>query len=238
MCTLTLWWQMIADAPVLVAANRDERPDRPWQDPAPWPAEPQQLFAGRDLVAGGTWLGVNRHRLICAITNRWGPENDPRRRSRGLVVRDALRAGSALTAAAALERLLAGETNPFALLLADEAAAFRVDSLGGAVEVRPLARGITVLANWGSDERMPRSERALALAREVPTESMAAALPAVERLLADHQGAEDPRQPICVHGQDYGTVGSTIVAAGADRLLWRDLRGTPCSGVWTEREVP
>ncbi len=85
---------------------------------------------------------------------------------------------------------------------------------------------------------MPRSERALALALEVPTESVAAALPAVERLLTDHQGAEDPRQPICVHGTDYGTVGSTIVAVGAGRLLWRDVRGNPCTGVWTERLVP
>src|SRR5260370_21938679 len=195
MCTLTLWWQTIADAPVLVAANRDERLDRPWLDPAPWPGEPEQIFAGRDLVAGGTWLGVNRHRLICAVTNRWGPENDPRRRSRGLVVRDALRAGSALAAAAALERPPPGETNPFALLLPTKAAAFRVDSLGGAVEAQKPAPGISVLANWGSEQRMPRSEPALALALEVPTESVAAALAAVEALPNRHQGAGGPSAP-------------------------------------------
>jgi uncharacterized protein with NRDE domain len=245
-CTLTLWWRVFPDFPVVVAANRDEDPARPWDDARLWPDEPAGLFAGRDLRAGGTWLGVNRHGVVCGITNRWGPAegrgrrrrgkwgaaNDPARPSRGLVVRDALRAPSAEAAVAALARR---DTNPFGLLVADGDHAFRVDASGASVASRALAPGITVLANWSSDERMPRSDRALALASAVPTGALDAALPAIARLVADHDGAELPGQAICGHGERYATVSSTIVAVGAGEARWRDVRGNPCTGTWVER---
>lgn len=73
---------------LVVAANRDEFLGRPSVPPSE--IEPG-IVAGRDLEAGGTWLGVNRHGLFVAVTNRKTPTRTPEARSRGLLALEALR---------------------------------------------------------------------------------------------------------------------------------------------------
>ena len=48
-------------------------------------------MAGKDLQSGGTWLGLNRHGLFVAVTNRRAPERTPDSLSRGLIALEALR---------------------------------------------------------------------------------------------------------------------------------------------------
>jgi uncharacterized protein with NRDE domain len=232
MCTLALFWRVFPDAPVVIAANRDENPSRPWTDPHSW----EGIFAGRDQVAGGTWLGVNPAGLVAGITNRWGPLNDPSRRSRGLVVQGALAAPSAAEAARRLSARAPAETNAFGLFVADAEGAFRVDCDGQSITAQTLAPGIAVLANWGADEKRPRSERALQLAAAVPTNSVESAWPALRVLVSDHDGAEILGQAICVHGENYATVTSTLMAVKHDGTLrWRDTRGNPCTAPFVVR---
>src|SRR5690606_39002826 len=72
--------------PLLLLANRDEFYDRPTA-PAEWWAEPSGIWAGRDLQAGGTWLGVTRSGRFAALTNfRTGKPPDPEAPSRGELV--------------------------------------------------------------------------------------------------------------------------------------------------------
>jgi uncharacterized protein with NRDE domain len=85
MCVLAM---LLEPGRLLVAANRDERVDRPSAPPAE--VEPG-VVAGRDLLAGGTWLGVNSHGLFVALTNRKIPASTPDAPSRGLLAREALR---------------------------------------------------------------------------------------------------------------------------------------------------
>ncbi len=68
MCLLVLAWQAHPRYALVVAANRDEFHDRPAAALAPWPA-PLSLLAGRDLRAGGTWLGLDRARRFGVVTN-------------------------------------------------------------------------------------------------------------------------------------------------------------------------
>jgi len=91
-CTLIVAWRVFEEAPVCVAANRDEAVDRPSTSPRRWPRDPP-VVAPRDERAGGTWLGYNAEGLLAAVTNRWMPGEGER--SRGLLVRDALGARSA-----------------------------------------------------------------------------------------------------------------------------------------------
>jgi uncharacterized protein with NRDE domain len=230
MCTLALFWRSFESSPVVIAANRDENPQRPWSEPHLW----DEIFAGRDEVAGGTWLGVNARGLTCGITNRWGPTNDPSRKSRGLIVHDALGANSASAAIDLLSRRSPSETNAFGLLIADRDQAFRVDCDGVTIETQSLEPGVTVLANWSAKERRPRSDRALALAAQVPRNAFAYAMPALRTLVSDHEGAEIPGQAICVHGDRYATVCSTLVAVG-ETIEWQDTRGNPCTSAWIRR---
>lgn len=83
MCLIVFAWQQHPATPLLMAANRDEFHERPASAAAYWEDSPQVL-AGRDLQAGGTWLGVSRSGRIAAITNvrdpAAGDQNAPRSR--------------------------------------------------------------------------------------------------------------------------------------------------------------
>src|SRR5665213_123466 len=84
MCLLVAVFQVVEDAPLIIAANRDERYDRPATPlTALSPARPR-ILGGRDELAGGTWLAVNEHGVVAGLTNRPSPGGrDPTKRSRG-----------------------------------------------------------------------------------------------------------------------------------------------------------
>ncbi len=68
MCLILFAYRVLPGMPLIVAANRDEFYDRPAQSAHFWPDAPAVL-AGRDKIASGTWLGVNRRGHFAAITN-------------------------------------------------------------------------------------------------------------------------------------------------------------------------
>jgi len=72
MCLILLAWEMHAVYPLILAANRDEFYERPSAPAAFWAGAPD-LLAGRDLKAGGTWLGITRSGRLAAITNYRDP---------------------------------------------------------------------------------------------------------------------------------------------------------------------
>ena len=89
MCLILFAWRAHARYELVLAANRDEFHDRPAAPAAYWPEAPDVL-AGRDLEAGGTWLGITRSRRFAALTN-YRESNRPAaraRHSRGLLVND------------------------------------------------------------------------------------------------------------------------------------------------------
>src|SRR4051812_14194719 len=107
MCTLVVAAQVFEDHPLVVVANRDEQWGRASLPPSMWPggsncasgprpASPDLRFlAPKDLVAGGTWLGINAAGVFVGITNRFLGPKDPDRVSRGVLVAEALAMSSA-----------------------------------------------------------------------------------------------------------------------------------------------
>jgi uncharacterized protein with NRDE domain len=88
MCLIVLAWQAHPAWPLIVAANRDEFHRRPAEALHWWPDEPR-IVAGRDLEAGGTWLGASREGRIATVTNyRESLERQKGDRSRGALVTD------------------------------------------------------------------------------------------------------------------------------------------------------
>ena len=69
MCTMAILYRVARGTPILVAANREERFDRPTQYPKIQSGSPR-VVCGIDRKAGGTWLGVNQFGLFCAVLNR------------------------------------------------------------------------------------------------------------------------------------------------------------------------
>ncbi|MBL8416435.1 MAG: NRDE family protein [Propionivibrio sp.] len=94
MCLIVLAWRTHPDYPLVVAANRDEFFARP-SAPAGFWADTPEILAGRDLEAGGTWLGVSRRQRFAALTNfREGGRQIVDSPSRGALVADFLAARS------------------------------------------------------------------------------------------------------------------------------------------------
>ena len=121
MCTLVLLRRPGHAWPLILAANRDEMRGRPWTPPARhWPDRPE-VIAGRDDLAGGTWLGLNDHGVVAGVLNRRGSLGPaPGMRSRGELALDALDHADAALAAAALASLDARAFRPFNLVIADD----------------------------------------------------------------------------------------------------------------------
>ena len=83
MCLLALFFRVAEDAAVVVGANREEAYARGGTPPQVLEGPPRAV-AGLDPTAGGTWLGVNGHGLLVAVTNRPKSEAPAQPRSRGL----------------------------------------------------------------------------------------------------------------------------------------------------------
>ncbi len=109
MCLLAVHYKCVPEAPILVAANREEAFDRASLVPSIQPGKPRVL-SGVDTKAGGTWLGVNQNGLFVGAANRPRMFVPAAPKSRGLLCRDLLRANSARHAVdIAMEELTANK---------------------------------------------------------------------------------------------------------------------------------
>jgi uncharacterized protein with NRDE domain len=239
MCLIAIAWQAHPEFPLVVAANRDEWRDRP-AVPAHWWADHPQLLAGRDLQAGGTWMGVTRERRFAAVTNFRDPSD---RRStalsRGTLVAEFLLGTG--TPEAYL-RALAGRAaryNAFHLLVSDGASLVYFGSREG--EVRAVEPGVHALSNHLLDEPWPKVQRArsaLAGALGDGDEPLFAMLsetaPAPDDRLPDTGvGLERERSlsPILIAGPDYGTRASTVLRMRRDRARFEERTRDATGGV-------
>jgi len=164
MCTLVILRRPEHRWPVIIGANRDEMIDRPAKAPARhWP-DRAEVVGGLDLLAGGSWLGLNDWGVVAAVLNRTGSLGPAAGlRSRGELVLEALDHADAVDAAAALSYLDPGSYRSFNLIVADNRDGFWVRHTGrGRIEARPLPDGLSMIAAGDLDEL---TTRRLALAR-------------------------------------------------------------------------
>ena len=172
MCTLVILRRPGHRWPVLIGANRDEMIDRPSKPPGRhWPDRPE-LTAGLDMLAGGSWLGVNDWGVAAAVLNRHGSLGPARgQRSRGELVPEALDHADAAAAAEALSDLDPEAYRTFNLIIADESHGFWLRHAGGPrVEAKPLKDGLSMIAAGDLDELTTRRlELALPAFRVWPT---------------------------------------------------------------------
>ena len=207
--------------PLVVVANRDEFHRRPTA-PAQW--WPEGWYGGRDLQAGGTWLGVAPTGRWALLTNVREPSrHDPRAPSRGALVPAFLAGDDAPAAAVAATIAAAGSGNGFNLLGGDAGGIAWASNR--APSPRTLTQGVHGLSNALLDTPWPKVRRtAAALRRWCAAGEIA--LDALADLLADRAIAPDDELPSTgvplewerrlsapfIVGADYGTRCSTIFA--------------------------
>jgi uncharacterized protein with NRDE domain len=227
MCLVLLAWRGHAKFPCVIAANRDEMHSRPTA-PAHWWQTQPAILGGRDLSAGGTWLGMTRSGRFAALTNYRDPEQ--RREpapSRGALVTSILTSGD--TVAQSLERLCAvsANYNGFNLLFSDGEQLAVFESVAGSG--RELGPGIYGLSNHLLDTPWPKVETAKSRLSQALL-NFSSADPLLE-LLRDDRPAPDPLLPrtgvslewerllssAFVRATDYGTRCSTVVRIDESR---------------------
>jgi hypothetical protein len=220
MCVLALWLGLDPKTPLLVAANRDESYARPSAPPAE--IEPGVL-AGKDLSSGGTWLGINRHGLFVAVTNRRTPAGRPESLSRGLLALETLRCRKLACVEGIVERRVADHPVAGFNLVAvvdGEGLCLHYD---GTLRRAPFGSGIHVISSDRDldDPEMPEKQT---LDRFIAAHPGLPEVDSLRGFLSSHEGD----RPVCKHGDGYGTVSSTILVdgPGGPRLLHAD--GPPC----------
>lgn len=159
MCLLVLAWKTHPRYRLVVAANRDEYHDRPTAALARWPA-PTGLLAGRDLRAGGTWLGLDALRRFGVVTNfRDLMRAPPEAPSRGLLIPAYLTAPEGPRAYLDGLEDEAGRYGGFNLLLADAQSLWYASNRSTPF-ARTLLPGVYGLSNESLDTPWPKLRRA------------------------------------------------------------------------------
>lgn len=219
MCLIVFAWRPGTARPLIVAANRDEFHARPTQALAAW-ADAPGVYAGRDLEAGGTWLGVGPQGRFAALTNIRDPRQALGPRSRGELVAAFLQGELGVEAYLDLVASRSGQYSGFNLLVGD------AGQLGylHAREATPrlLEPGVYGLSNAGLDTPWPK----LVKARSGLLKLLESAEPEqLLRLLADGEPAADSELPetgvglaterllssVFIASQNYGTRASTVL---------------------------
>ena len=234
MCTLIALHRCRPDFALWIAANRDEFLDRPAEGPALRTWKGKRILAPRDLEAGGTWWGLNEDGVFAALTNRPGGNTDPSRRSRGLLVQDALATSCTDDAAKLLAEVGPGEYNPFNLFVADakRAVALVYDEAG---ELWNLEPGPHVIGNADPDtEGVEKVRRVLERARNLQEAHPQELIAGLEALCRDHESAGDALGSPCVHHGNYGTRSSTLLAIGREGGFLRHADGPPCTTSYSD----
>lgn len=247
MCLILLAWRVHPNYPLVVAANRDEfyaRPSAPagfWRDHA-------QVLAGRDLAAGGTWLGITRSGRFAALTNYRDPaQNDPARPSRGRLVADFLTGHEAPEDYLAATRDYGATCNGYNLLVGDRESLWWASNVSG--EARPLAPGVYGLSNHLLDSAWPKvgaGKTALdAALRHLPDESGLRALLHDDTIHPDNAlpatGVplewERALSAAFIRTPGYGTRASTVlkVGSGATAMISFDEQTWHAGGVGERR---
>jgi len=248
MCLILLATQMHSAYPLVLAANRDERYDRP-AAPAAWWADAPGVLAGRDLEGLGTWMGVARDGRWAAVTNVREPSVPQRgdAPSRGWLVSDFLRGAAPAKPYLAALAPRANEWNGFNLLVGDAEGAWWLSNRAeGPVRVAP---GVHGLSNALLDTPWPKVERGrddLARILAGPVDGIEESLfrtlalrdPAPDDLLPDTGvGLEAERMlsSLFISSAAYGTRASTVLRIRRDgRVFLTERTIDPASHSWTE----
>lgn len=245
MCLVLLALDTHPDCALVLAANRDEFYDRPTAPAAFWKDAPEVL-AGRDLRAGGTWLGIDRQGRLAAVTNyRQGRRETVAPRSRGHLVSDYLT--SRIDARAHIARVARDDAqlyNGFNLICGDARGLHYFSNRQG--QARALGPGVYGLSNHLLDSPWPKVTAGKDGLTALLSTTGGELVSSLFALLSDRRQVADdllPRTGVSpewerllssafIASAEYGTRSSTVVLVGRDgraQLLERTFGpgGTP-----------
>ena len=233
MCVFSVIYGVVPECPVFVLTNRDESTERPSVPPGLLTAGANgtRWFGGSDAKAGGTWFGINEHGLLAAVTNRKKKSTPPNPRSRGLLCRDVLGHATAKAAVDWVLRELAERAYAgFNLVIVTPSTAWIVEAADSTSAI-PLGTGIHTVSNGpfrANDDARVNLAESLVTRMVHEEHDWTAFFPRAQQICAIHAAEGAPG--MCLHGENWGTVGSTIAAIARDprQSQYHYAAGPPC----------
>lgn len=226
MCLIVFAYRQNQEYQLILLANRDEFYDRPTEAAHFWEDAPQ-VFAGRDLVAGGTWLGITRTGRFAALTNFRQPGGPAGSVSRGELVGRFLKEDVPVPDYLAEVRQRSADYSGFNLLVGDfsrEEPVLAHYSNRGSDDFRILPAGIYGLSNHLLDTPWPKVEKAKKGLAEILTEKKEPERESFFELLRDKTPAPDRDLPDTGVGIDRERLLSPI-------FIETPVYGTRCSSL-------
>jgi len=224
MCLILFSFRAHRHFPLLVAANRDEHYSRPAAPAGFWDEHPD-IYGGRDLEKGGTWMGINTNGRFAALTNyREGRPGPVALRSRGELVSGFLAGDAAAAHYFGKAAQSASDYNPFSMLAGDPDHLVFYSNRGKGI--MPVSPGIHGLSNHLLDTPWPKVTAGCAAVTDTrDLEDADAICATLFAALADRGVAQDAllpdtgidRQrerelsPPFISGEHYGTRTSTVL---------------------------
>ena len=243
MCVIYIAFGQHPDHPLILLANRDEYYARPSLAAAFWDDFPE-IYAGRDLVGGGTWLGVNKSGRVAAVTNYRDPSAPTGIVSRGQLVAEYLRSNN--EPRDYLEKVMQVRTTYSGFNLIVGEVSSRCEQLlycsNRGDEIIKLNKGIYGLSNHLLDTPWPKVEEGKKRLGNLMDTGNANDEQLFE-ILADETMAEDDELPstgipieaekaisaVFIRTPYYGTRGSTLVKFDK-RFTWTFEERLACEG--------
>lgn len=225
MCIVLFQWQPThPEAPLIMAANRDEFHHRP-ADAAQWRGN---IFCGLDLQAGGTWLGIHRDGRMAVITNYREPiaGNGQGERSRGDLPLEFLNGDSSPEAFCHHVAEQGAHYGGFNLLVGNRKQLWYVGNRGA--QPQAVTPGIHGLCNGLLDDPWPKVQRGQSRLRTLLAEQ---SRPSPQQLIDVVNDRYQPPEeqlpdtgvgplleklvaPIFIQSDNYGTRASSAVILG------------------------
>lgn len=248
MCTITLLRRPNDAWPLLLAANRDELSDRPWLPPARHWLDREDITAGQDQLAGGTWLAMNDRGMVAGVLNRPGTLGPAiNKRTRGELPLEALDHESAEASMKALKHLDPRAYRPFNLVVADAENAYWLAAREGenTIHVEAISEGLSMLTAHDLNDTQKSSR-----IRHYLPKFQAADAPkpgngdwsAWQILLASRETAQNSGPEGAMNIQidgGFGTCSSSLIALARPQNppcppVWRFCHGAPDTERWTD----
>ena len=203
-----------------MAANRDEMMDRPWDPPARHWYDRPEIIAGRDKLAGGSWLGRNDFGVFATILNREGSLGpSAQKRSRGELVLEALDHADASESVSALSNINPEAYRSFNLVVGDNSNIYHVANRArdNKVTVELFPKGLSMLTSQEiNDRRNARIDAFLPKFQDARSpHPQKGDWNDWQKILADDtcNPAVGPSSAMCIKSDwGFGTVSSTLLA--------------------------
>lgn len=238
MCLLSFSWQPQSDTPLTLVSNRDEFHKRPTATSAFWDDHPH-ILAGKDLEAGGTWMGITQDGRFAALTNvRQMPSPYQGKITRGNLVKDYL--SGALSPEAYLSSICGEDYDGFNLIVGNRTECWYLGNRPLESNPQALTPGIYGLSNAKLNTPWPKTEHAKQQLQDWLVSSNQKSLPLYALLnnqqkypadLLPNTGIGEPWESLLssafIVSPEYGTRSCTGLQIHQSSIEWQEATMNP-----------